>query len=81
MIGYLFRKILGSRNERSVRKLRPLVTRINEFEQQLQSAPESTLREKTAAWKATLSAIQDPEELKRELEVILPEAFAVVKNA
>ncbi|MEN9734098.1 MAG: Protein translocase subunit SecA [Verrucomicrobiota bacterium] len=81
MIGYLFRKILGSRNEREVRKLRPIVARINELEQQLQSQPEEVLRQKTADWKAKLSGISDPEELKRELETILPEAFAVVKNA
>ncbi len=81
MIGYLIRKIVGSRNERLVRKLRPVVGRINELEQQLQAQPEEVLREKTAAWKAKLLAIEDPDELKRELEVILPEAFAVVKNA
>jgi preprotein translocase subunit SecA len=39
------------------------------------------LREKTAAWKARLSTIQDNDELKRELEALIPEAFAVVKNA
>ena len=81
MIGYLFRKIVGSRNEREIRKLRPIVARINELEQQLQSQPEDVLRQKTADWKARLSTIQDPDELKRELEAILPEAFAVVKNA
>ncbi|MBN9692316.1 MAG: preprotein translocase subunit SecA [Verrucomicrobia bacterium] len=81
MIGYLFRKILGSRNEREVRKLRPLVARINELEQQLQSQPPEALRQKTADWKAKLSGIEDPEQLKAELETILPEAFAVVKNA
>mgnify|MGYP003347765576 CR=1 FL=1 len=81
MIGYLFRKIVGSRNEREVRKLRPNVARINELEQQLQSQAEEVLRQKTADWKAKLSGISDPEELKRELEAILPEAFAVVKNA
>jgi len=81
MIGYLFRKILGSRNEREVRKLRPLVSRINELEAQLQTQPEEVLRQKTAAWKAKLAPIKEPEELKRELEVLLPEAFAVVKNA
>ena len=81
MLGYLFRKILGSRNEREVRKLRPIVARINELEQQLQSQPEEVLRQKTADWKAKLSGITDSEELKRELEAILPEAFAVVKNA
>jgi len=81
MLGYLFRKILGSRNEREVRKLRPIVARINELEQQLQSQPEEALRQKTADWKAKLFGITDHEELKRELEAILPEAFAVVKNA
>ena len=81
MIGYIFKKILGSRNEREVRKLRPLVAKANEFELQLQSQPEEVLRQKTAAWKEKLSAITDNDELKRELEAILPEAFAVVKNA
>ena len=81
MIGYLFRKILGSRNEREVRKLRPLVGRINEFEQALQALPEEALRQKTLEWKAELSAIEDSAELKRRLDALLPEAFAVVKNA
>ncbi len=81
MLGLLFKKIFGSRNEREVRKLRPFVAKINELEQQLQALPEEALREKTAAWKAKLSAITDNDELKRELEALLPEAFAVVKNA
>ncbi|MFM7555269.1 MAG: preprotein translocase subunit SecA, partial [Verrucomicrobiota bacterium] len=81
MIGLIFRKIFGTRNDREVRRLRPLVARINQIEQELQSQPESVLREKTAAWKAKLTAIQDTDELKRELEAIMPETFAVVKNA
>ena len=81
MIGYLFRKILGSRNEREVRKLRPLVGRINELEQGLQALSDDALRQKTLDWKAALAGIEDPEELKQRLESLLPEAFAVVKNA
>jgi len=81
MIGLIFRKIFGSRNDREVRRLRPLVARINQIELELQSQPESVLREKTAAWKAKLSAITDNEELRRELEALVPEALAVVKNA
>ena len=81
MIGYIIKKILGSRNEREVRKLRPLVTQINAFEQQLQAQPEEVLRQKTAAWKEKLSKIEDLDVLKQELEAILPEAYAVVKNA
>ena len=39
------------------------------------------MRQKTAAWKEELSKIEDNEELARRLDEILPEAFAVVKNA
>jgi len=81
MLGLIIRKILGSRNEREVKKLRPLVARINELEQQLQSQPEEVLRQKTAAWKQQLASITDKDQLRQELEAILPEAFAVVKNA
>ena len=81
MIGYLIKKILGSRNDREVRKLRPFVTKINELEQQLQSQPPEVLREKVAAWKEKLGAIADADELRREVDAVLPEVFAVVKNA
>jgi preprotein translocase subunit SecA len=75
------RKIIPSKNEREVRKLAPLVKQINEFESALQSQPEDLLRQKTAAWKAELAQIQDPKLLAARLNEILPEAYAVVKNA
>ena len=81
MIGLIFRKVFGSRNDREVKRLRPLVARINQIEQDLQSQPESVLREKTAAWQARLALITDNSALSRELELIAPEALAVVKNA
>ncbi len=81
MIGYIIKKIIGSKNDREIRRMQPIVARINELEQALQSQPEDVLREKTAAWKAQLSAIEDLGELARTLDEIMPEAFAVVKNA
>ena len=81
MIGYVIKKVLGSKNEREVRKLRPFVARINALELELQSQPEEVLRQKTATWKERLSAIEDPVELRKELDLLLPEAYAVVKNA
>src|ERR1043166_1922417 len=82
MIGYIVKKIVGSRNEREVRKIRQaVVPRINEIEQQLQSDSEDILRQKTAAWKDELSKIEDAEQLAARLKEILPDAFAVVKNA
>ena len=77
----LFRAIFGSKNDRDVKKIRPVVARINEIEAGLQTLSDDDLRAKTAAWKAELSPIGDRDELARKLEEILPEAFAVVKNA
>jgi preprotein translocase subunit SecA len=73
--------ILGSKNDREVKKLWPLVRRINEIEAGLQKLSDDELRQKTADWKARLSQIQDKTELAKTLDEILPEAFAVVKNA
>jgi preprotein translocase subunit SecA len=75
-----FRKIFPTKNDRDVRKIRPMVDRINAAEAGLQSLSDDDLRAKTAAWKAELSQIEDKTELARKLDEILPEAFAVVKN-
>jgi preprotein translocase subunit SecA len=77
----LFKKVFGTKNDREVRRLRPLVARINEAEQGLQKLTDEELRQKTATWKAELAKIEDKTELAAKLNEILPEAFAVVKNA
>src|SRR3989441_5831778 len=81
MIGFIVKKFIGSKNEREVKRLRPLVAQINALETELQKVPDEALREKTAGWKGELSKIENKEELARRLDEILPEAFAVVKNA
>ncbi len=81
MIKFIIKKFVGSRNDREIRKLRPMVAKINEVETSLQSVPVEELQKKTADWKERLSKIEDNEELAVALEEILPEAFAVVKNA
>jgi preprotein translocase subunit SecA len=68
MIGFIFKKIIGSKNDREVKKLRPLVARINEIEAGLQSLSDDDLRKKTADWKAELSAIEDNEKLAARSE-------------
>jgi preprotein translocase subunit SecA len=80
MIG-LIKKLFGSRNDREVRKFWPRVRQINELEAGLQKLSDEDLRAKTAAWKEELSKIADNAELAQKLNEILPEAFAVVKNA
>ena len=81
MIGFIIKKFIGSKNDREVKRLRPLVDKINLIEAELQKQPEDVLRQKTAAWKARFSSIQDNTELVEALDEILPEAFASVKNA
>jgi preprotein translocase subunit SecA len=75
------KKIFGSSNERLIKKIRPLVDDINQFEEALQAGPESVLRQKTNEWKEELSKIDDIDLLTQRLDEILPEAYAVVKNA
>jgi len=84
MLGFfigLFKKIFGSKNDRELRKLWPLVSQINEIEAELQRLSDDDLRKKTADWKSRFSQIDDKAELAKALEEITPEAFAVVKNA
>ncbi len=74
MIGWVLKKIMGSRNERVVRRIRPVVAEINRIEEKLQSLTDEELRAKTDEFRARLKAGATTEE-------ILPEAYAVVKNA
>src|SRR5882724_9306847 len=81
MVGWILKKIVGSKNQRELRRLAPMARRINEFDEQFKSLSDDALRAKTAAWKDELAKISDPEEQWNRLNEILPEAFAAVKNA
>jgi preprotein translocase subunit SecA len=81
MIGFIVKKFIGSKNDREVKRLRPLVTKINGLETELHGVSDDALRQKTTAWKEELTKIEDNVELAARLNEILPEAFAVVKNA
>ena len=72
MVGWILKKVLGSKNQRSIKRMLPVVGRINEFDQQFNSLSDEDLRVKTADWKKELAAIGDPEELARRLDEILP---------
>ena len=81
MFNWILKKIIGSKNQREIRRLNPLVRTINEAEAGLQPLSDDGLRAKTLEWKDRLSKIEDPAALAAELDALLPEAFAVVKNA
>ncbi len=55
MIKWILQKIVGTKNQRELRRIRPTVERIKEIEEALQREPEEQLRSKTAAWKEHLA--------------------------
>src|SRR5438067_6717135 len=81
MVGWILKKILGSKNQREIKRLMPITGRINELDEQFKALSDDELREKTVAWKMELAAIPELPEQWQKLDEILPEAFAVVKNA
>ncbi|MCH8511687.1 MAG: preprotein translocase subunit SecA [Kiritimatiellae bacterium] len=70
---WIVKKIMGSKNDRDLKRLWPIVAQINEFETQYQSLTEAELKAKTAEFKERLKNGETTDD-------ILPEAFAVVKN-
>src|SRR5947207_1686647 len=81
MVGWILKKILGSKNTREIKRLMPMARRINELDEQFKALSDDELRAKTATWKAELAQIPELEDQWNKLDEILPEAFAVVKNA
>src|ERR1700675_2620002 len=81
MVAWILKKILGSKNQRELKRLMPTVRRINEFDEQFKSLSDDELRAKTASWAEEISKVPDLQEQWMKLDEILPEAFAVVKSA
>src|SRR5712672_2236049 len=81
MVAWILKKILGSKNQRELRRLSPIFGRINELDEQFKGLSDDELRAKTAAWKEEIAKIPELQDQWNRLSEILPEAFAVVKNA
>jgi preprotein translocase subunit SecA len=74
MLNAILTKILGSRNERELKQLNPLVGKTNAFESEYQKLSDADLRLKTTEFKARL-------ENGETLDDLLCEAFAAVREA
>ncbi|MFQ3578245.1 MAG: preprotein translocase subunit SecA, partial [Verrucomicrobiia bacterium] len=81
MIAWILKKIFGSKNTRELKRMLPVVQRINEIEREYQTLSDEQLREKVLGWKARVSAIEDYDARQVALDELLPEAFAATKNA
>ncbi|BHH83893.1 preprotein translocase subunit SecA [Desulforhopalus sp. 52FAK] len=74
MIGKLLTKVFGSSNDRYLKQIRPIVSKVNDLEKDLLSLSDPELAAKTVAFRERL-AQGEP------LDDLLPEAFAVVREA
>ena len=74
MLNSLLTKIVGSKNERTLKKMQPLVERINGLESAIEPLNDDQLRAKRGEFKERL-------ERGEPLDDLLPEAFAVVREA
>ncbi len=102
MLGSLVRKVIGSRNDRELKRLQPLVSQVNALEESLLKLTDQQLREKTDLLKERLllppevqeaagdteeagqeevAADEQSKELAKRLDDVLPEAFALVREA
>ena len=75
MFGFLFKKIFGSTNDRYLRKLRPLVQSINELEPEMQQLEDADFPIRIAQYR------QEVQDGVRDLDALLPEVFALVREA
>ena len=70
----IFAKIFGTRSDREIKKIRPMVDKILALEEEYKALSEEELRGRTAQFKERLSQGET-------LDDILPEAFAAVREA
>jgi preprotein translocase subunit SecA len=74
MIDTLLAKVVGTQNERELKRMRPLVAEVNALEASFKSLSDEQLRGKTAEFKQRVSN-------GAELDDLMPEVFAVVREA
>jgi preprotein translocase subunit SecA len=75
MINTLLAKVIGTQNERELKRIRPVVASINDLEPSISRLSDTDLRGRTEELKRRVREGGEP------LETVLPEAFAVVREA
>src|SRR5215510_8945351 len=74
MFSLIFRKMFGTKHERDVKRMRPIVAEINALEPSMQALSDADLRAKTEEFRQRLAD-------GAELDDLLPEAFAACREA
>ena len=77
----MLKRLLGDPNARKLKKFQPLVAEINLIEEDIKDLSDEELKAKTGEFREQLAKAGNDEETKEILDDILPEAFAVVREA
>jgi preprotein translocase subunit SecA len=77
----MLKRLLGDPNARKLKKFQPLVAEINLIEEDIKNLADDDLKAKTDEFREQLAKGKNDDELKEILDDILPEAFAVVREA
>ena len=77
----MLKALLGDPNARKLKKFQPLVAEINLLEEDIKQLSDDELKQKTAEFKEQLEKAHNDREEAEILDEILPEAFAVVREA
>jgi preprotein translocase subunit SecA len=74
LVNTILAKVIGTQNERDLKKLRPIVAEVNAHEPAIEPLSDTQLRDKTSEFRTRLANGET-------LDDLLPEAFAVVREA
>ncbi len=77
----MLKALLGDPNARKLKKFQPLISEINLLEDEIKQLSDSELSGKTVQFRNALEKARNYQEREEILEEILPEAFAVVREA
>ncbi|WP_019505674.1 preprotein translocase subunit SecA [Pleurocapsa sp. PCC 7319] len=77
----MLKRLLGDPNARKLKKFQPLVAEINLIEEEIKDLSDDDLKAKTLEFREQIAKARNDEEIKEILEDLLPEAFAVVREA
>ena len=80
-LSHVARKIFGSRNDRELKRMRPIVDEINQLEADISQRSDDELRARIGDLKAQISAIEDRDERAYKLDEVMPEVFAIVRES
>ena len=77
----MLKNLLGDPNKRKLKRFQPLVAEINLLEEDIKVLSDEELKAKTQEFREQINQANSDEEIKEVLDEILPEAFAVVREA